>query len=678
MTKAKKKSSRKAPANRKSSKKKKGRFFARAFRWAFILGLWGGIFFAGIVLWYAKDLPDITQSATFERRHSIIVKAADGRVIGRYGESKGENVRVDELPPHLIHAVLSIEDRRFYDHPGVDILGIGRAMVVNLQAGRFAQGGSTITQQLAKNLFLSHDRKLARKIQEALLALWLERELSKDEILSAYLNRVYLGSGTYGVEAASRLYFDKSARDVTLREAAILAGLLKAPSRYSPHNSMTLAKERSDVVIEAMKQAGYLDGSDISRSDEMAVSLPHRKTQPGGNMRYFTDWVIDGLDDVVGRPGMDLVIETTLHAGLQEFAQDALVQTIDAAGADNRFSQGAIVSMSPNGAVLSMVGGYDYGQSQFNRTTQAKRPPGSAFKPVVYLAALEKGWDAHDEILDAPLTEGTYRPKNFAGKYYGTVDLETALAQSMNTATIRLTKDIGISSVMDMADRLGIISPLERDLSLALGSSGISMLEMGTVYARLANGGFRVFPYAITRVTNSEGRVLYSRKKPSSYQSVVRQDDVREITSMMERVIYEGTGRAAQLPFSASGKTGTSQDSRDAWFVGYTNRMVSIVWLGNDDNSPMKGVTGGGLPARIWRDVMRNGHEREISAVYFGTARGGNNNRDSNGGGITGLLGRLLSPQGNSGTQVKDSPQIKDSPRLIPTKRQDDYSNLNE
>ncbi len=640
----KKPTKRKSKKKKKSTKKKRPSLLLIFSKWMLILGLWAAIFLSATILWFAKDLPDITQSAVFERRASIIIKSSNGKIISRYGESKGENISVNDLPVHLINAVLATEDRRFYSHIGIDPLGIARAMSVNIIKGRFVQGGSTITQQLAKNLFLSHDRKLSRKIQEALLAIWLERELSKDEILSAYMNRVYLGSGTYGFEAASLLYFDKHASEVNLREAAILAGLLKAPSKYSPHNNLSLAKERSDVVLSAMQDAGYLKISDISE-DDMSISLPNKVTKSGGDLRYFTDWVIEGLDDLIGRPDMDLVIETSLDLGLQKHAQDQLINTIDNASEDQYVSQGAILALRPDGGVISMVGGYNYGQSQFNRSTQAKRSTGSAFKPFIYLTALEQGWKSRDKILDAPITTGEYRPKNFAGKYYGEVSLEKAMAKSMNTATLRLTKEIGISSVIKTARRLGITSKLERDYSISLGSSGISMLEMGTAYATLANGGYRIYPYAITRITDGKNNILFERKTPK-YLQVVKSKHAQQISSMMETVINEGTGRRARLPFPASGKTGTSQNSRDAWFVGYNDKMVSIVWLGNDDNSPMENVTGGNLPAQIWREVMLFGNAQQ-SDFTFPKPHSQNNS------GISGLLGRLLSsenhrPRGNS------------------------------
>ncbi len=625
----------KSKSNKNKIKKKKPSLFIRLFKWVLVLALWAGIFLTCIILWFAKDLPDITQSATFERRASIIIKASDGSILSRYGESKGANIAVEELPDHLIHAVIATEDRRFYDHIGVDILGITRAMIINTRKWRFVQGGSTITQQLAKNLFLTHKRELSRKIQESLLAIWIERELSKNDILSAYMNRVYLGSGTYGFEAAAQLYFGKSAKHVNLREAAILAGLLKAPSKYSPHNNIKLAKQRSDVVLTSMKAAGYINKSEMEAAKTMHISLPHKKSKSAQNIRYFTDWVIDGIDDLVGRPNMDMVIETTLDIKMQNHAHKTLASTIKSADKDKYISQGAILSMRPNGAILTMVGGYDYGKSQFNRTTQAKRSPGSAFKPFLYLSAIEKGWHADDTILDAPITKGSYRPKNFAGKYYGSVTLNHALEKSMNTASIRLAKEIGIGNVMKTAKKLGVFSKMEADLSLALGSSGISMIEMGTAYSVLANGGKRVYPYAITRISNNDGRVLYQRKTPKTYQTIIKAKHANEITNMMENVINQGTGRGAKLPFPAAGKTGTSQNNRDAWFVGYTDKIVSIIWLGNDDNSPMRRVTGGAEPARIWRDVMLYSNARH-DAVTLNTPKEESNN-------ISGLLGRLLS-----------------------------------
>ncbi len=656
-TKKKPKSSASKTKKKTPAKKKTPSLFARLIKWGFILAIWGGIFLGGVILWYAKDLPDITQGATFERRNNIIVKSSDGEILARYGESKGENLNVKDMPDYLVQAVLATEDRKFYSHFGIDPLGIARAMSINLMKGRFVQGGSTITQQLAKNLFLTHDRKVTRKIKEAILAVWLERELTKDEILSAYMNRVYLGSGTYGFDAAARLYFDKSAKNVNLHEAAILAGLLKAPSKYSPHNNLDLAKERAQVVLGAMIDAGYIKKSDMTESN-MELHLPHKKSRQGKNVRYFTDWVIEGIDDLVGRPDMDLVIETTLNSKIQNHAQGVLTNSIDTAPQEYFVSQGAILAMRPDGAIITMVGGYDFGQSQFNRATLAKRPPGSSFKPFVYLTALEKGWKPNDLILDAPITKGKYRPKNFASKYYGETTLEQAMAKSMNTAAVRLAKEVGIGNVAKTARTLGVLEKLNKDLSLALGSSGIPMLQLTTAYATIANGGHRVYPYAINRITNGEnGHVLYQRKKPKSYQRIFDGGNIADLTRMMQTVVNEGTGRAAKLPYPAAGKTGTSQNNRDAWFAGFTDNIVCTVWLGNDDNSPMRKITGGGAPAQIWRSVVTKAHPTQPDLNFP--------KNESNRNGFSNLLGRLISGDStNSG--------------IKPDNNRDPYRNLND
>lgn len=607
---AKKKTTSKRKKSTKKKKQQQRSLLWRAARWCIAFAIWGGIALTAIILWYAKDLPDITQSATFERRASIIIKSADNITLARYGESKGDTIKTSELPDHLINAVLATEDRRFYRHYGIDPWGITRAMLTNLYKGRFVQGGSTITQQLAKNLFLSHKRTIDRKIQEALLALWLERQLTKDEILSAYMNRVYLGSGTYGFEAAAQLYFGKNAEQVSTLEAATLAGLLKAPSRYSPHQNPERAKERAEVVLNAMHDAGYLNKQQLDTAKNSVLSLPHRKSGTQQNVRYFTDWIIKDLDNLVNVSGTDIIIETTLDSALQTKAQNSLISAIDSADEMQFVSQGAILTMRPDGAIVTMIGGYDYGESQFNRTIQSRRPPGSAFKPFVFLTAVEKGWKPSSKILDSPITSGQYRPKNFAGQYLGTVDLETAMAKSLNTATVRLAEEIKMGAIIKTANKLGIISPLQRDLSLALGSSGVSMLELATAYAAFANGGYKILPYAITKISTQDGDILFEREEPK-YKRIIKAKHSRDISFMLQSVVNNGTGKEAKLPFPTYGKTGTSQDSRDAWFAGYTNKLVSIVWLGNDDNSPMRRITGGGLPAQVWQNIMAYGHPRQ-------------------------------------------------------------------
>lgn len=574
------------------------------FKWLFVLGLWCGLILTAIIAYYAKDLPDITENATFERKTAIIVKDRRGEIVARYGDIVGNKVGIEDLPPHLVQAVLSIEDRRFYEHPGLDPLGLARAMIANLRAGKVTQGGSTITQQLAKNLFLSRERTYKRKIQEALLAFWLENKLTKDEILSAYLNRVYLGSGTYGVDAASRLYFSAPVKNLSLRQSATLAGLLKAPSRYAPTRNPGLSRERTEVVLNAMVDAGYITEEEKNGQ----IKRPPIPTQKPSNEladRFYTDWIVDQLDDIIGTPKEDLVIETTLDTKIQNRLAQAIDKTIARNGANKNISEGAGVIMRPNGEVLALVGGHNYNLSQFNRATQALRPPGSSFKPFVYLTALEHGWSPDDTIIDEPITGSRYRPKNFGGKYYGEVTLEEALTYSMNTAAVRLMKDTGPTAVLNTAERLGITSKLEPDLSLALGSSGITLLEMAGAYTVIANGGLQTTPYGITKITaKDDGEVYYQRPYNQSFKRVFNQYDIANITRMMSSVMEYGTGRGAAFGPAAAGKTGTSNDSRDALFMGFTRELVGVVWLGNDDNSPMKGVTGGSYPASIWRQVM--------------------------------------------------------------------------
>jgi penicillin-binding protein 1A len=581
----------------------------RLVRWAILFGLWAGIAVTLLFAWYALELPSITRNANFERKASITVKAVDGTVIGRYGDMKGDNITAEDLPPSLVYAVLAVEDRRFYRHWGVDFLGILRAMGVNLVHGRLVQGGSTITQQLAKNLFLSQERTLKRKIQEAMLALWLEHELTKDEILSAYLNRVYMGSGTYGVDAATRLYYNKSVKELTLRESATLAGLLKAPSRYSPLSNPGLSRQRADTVLKAMVDAGYV-------TDEQATALtsvppvPNEKPSAGNSERYYADWVVDSLQDLIGTPEEDIIVETTMDPSLQKVAAESLAKIILENGEERKISQGAVVSMRPTGEVVAMVGGNNYTTNQFNRASQALRQPGSSFKPIVYLAALESGYYPDSIILDAPFTEGRYRPKNFGNEYYGEVTLETALMLSLNTVSVRLVKAIGPAKVLDVAHRLGITSPLNEDLSQALGTNTLPPLEMAGVYAAIANGGIAIHPFGITKIENKDGKLYYVRQAPKDYMRVVETRFINTLTAMMQNVIEYGTGQAAKMPFPAYGKTGTSQDSRDAWFIGFTPEIVTAVWMGNDDNSPMKAVTGGSFPARVWRDVMMSSRGR--------------------------------------------------------------------
>ncbi|MGZ9097100.1 MAG: transglycosylase domain-containing protein [Micavibrio sp.] len=612
-------------SKRKSSSRKKLKLhplFLRGGRFALVVGAWALFGLLGLVAWYATELPSLIEKPGFERKPAITVKDIEGNSIARYGELKGINIEVAELPQHMVYAVLAIEDRRFYNHFGLDPIGLMRAIVRNAVAGRVVQGGSTITQQLAKNLFLSRERTLKRKIQEALLALWLEAKLSKDQILSAYLNRVYLGSGTYGIEAASQTYFNKSARDITLRESAILAGLLKAPSRYSPLSNPKLSQERADTVLAAMEDAGYIEDKNAGKLVETTL-LPSEKSSDGNSVRYYTDWVTSDLDKLIGTPSEDIIIETTLVPSIQKAAEESLERILAEEGVAKNVSQGAVIVMARDGAILAMVGGKNYGESQFNRAAQAYRQPGSSFKPIVYLTALEHGFTPNTIVVDRPITTGRYRPTNFKNEYYGEVPLNIALAYSLNTISYQLAKQIGIGYVIGTARRLGIEADLSRDLSLALGSSGIPMTQMVTAYATIANDGYAVAPYAVRKITDKDGILIYQRahKAPQSGRSMFDPDIMQDLKGMMRGTVEFGTGQGAKFGVPAAGKTGTSQDFRDAWFTGFTDDYVASVWVGNDDNSSMKRVTGGSIPARVWREVMVTAHNsgkgRGFSAPSF-------------------------------------------------------------
>lgn len=569
-----------------------------------VAGVWCGIALGAVLAWFALDLPDISKVAQFERRASVTVLAADGAEFARFGDLHGTTLGVRDLPPHLINAVLAIEDRRFYSHFGVDPIGLARALYVNWRSGRSAQGGSTITQQLAKNLFLTPEKSLKRKIQEAMLALWLEHRFTKDQILTAYLNRVYLGAGTFGVDAAARTYFGKPATQLDLRESAIIAGLLKAPSRYAPSSNPDEAAERSRVVMGAMVDAGFITAQELEAARN---APPSAKRKPGGDGRYFADWVTELVSAFVGSGHGDVVVRTTLDLKLQRAAEQRLEEILSGPGAAANARQGALVAMTTDGAVRALVGGRDYDNSEFNRATQAMRQPGSAFKPFVYLAALEAGWSPDSPVEDAPVRIGTWSPGNYDGKFRGTITMANALAHSSNTATVRIIDRIGVERVRRVAAGLGINSPLGKDLSLALGTSEVNLLELTRGYAGIANRGAPVWPYAITEIRDRDGNVLYRRQAGGSVP-VVDPAHAVQLTRMMTGVIEYGTGKSAKLDRPAAAKSGTTQDYRDAWFVGFTADLVAGVWLGNDNNAEMKRVTGGSLPAKLWQGFMLDAH----------------------------------------------------------------------
>jgi penicillin-binding protein 1A len=582
-------------------------WLGRTVYWGVVLSVWGLVSIAGLVVYYASQLPPIDQLAVPRRPPNIAILSDDGSLIANRGDTGGPAVRLIDLPPYLPKAFVAIEDRRFYDHIGIDPFGVSRALMRDLIGRRGVEGGSTLTQQLAKNLFLTQERTLSRKIQEAILALWLERRYSKDQILELYLNRVYFGSGAYGVEAAAQKYFGKSARFVTLPEAALLAGLMKSPTRLAPNRNLKGANERAAEVITAMAEQGHITEAMAKSALANPAQVVHDKS--AGSINYVADYVMDALDDSVGAIDEDIVVSTTINLKMQQEAEHALTDELNAKGAKFGVEQGALVALDPSGAVKAMVGGRNYADSQFNRAVAAKRQPGSSFKPFVYLAALEKGLTPETVREDAPITVKGWSPENYSREYFGPVTLTKALALSLNTVAVRLGLEVGPKAVVAVAHRLGIASDLDPVPSIALGSSEVTPLEMVSAYAAFANGGIGVQPHVIARVRTAGGKQLYARRN-ASFGRVIDPQYVAMMNQMMQETLLTGTARKAELPgWQAAGKTGTSQDWRDAWFVGYTSYLVAGVWLGNDDGSPTKKVSGGNLPVEIWSRFMRAAHE---------------------------------------------------------------------
>lgn len=571
------------------------------------IGITLGAAMMAVLAYFAYDMPGIDNLDKPRTNPGIVVLASNGTQIARYGDIYGDYLNYEEFPPHLVEAVTATEDRNFFNHHGIDPKGIIRAMFINMKEGEVVQGGSTITQQLAKNVFLTSERTFSRKVQEMLLSFWLESHFSKEEIISIYLNRVYLGGGNYGVDAASHDYFGKSAKDLNVAEAAVIAGLLKAPSRYSPSNSKERATKRAKQVLVNMVNAEKLTEDQRESAVENIIYPKDNGVKTmNASARYFSDWVVNQLPEYIGTVDKDIVIKTTLNSTLQEYAQNAADGILtDKVREARNVSQVALVSMRPSGEIVSMIGGRDYDKSQFNRATQAKRQPASAFKMFVYLAAMENGYFPKSVVVDKEVQYGKWKPKNYKDRYRGKTDVETALRYSINTIAVQLGQKIGVSKVIKTAKRLGVKSRLGKDLSLALGSSEVTALEMTTAFAHLASNGKAVQPYFIKSITTrKDEEVLYQHKTPTE-TTVIEEDVVAKMNNMLIGVVEDGTGKAAALGIEAAGKTGTTSDYKDAWFAGYTGRLSTVVWVGNDNASKMKKVTGGDIPALIWRDFMK-------------------------------------------------------------------------
>jgi penicillin-binding protein 1A len=600
------------PKRRRRSRKRGGGggerwTVGRVAYWSAVVGLWLVIATIGGAVWVGAYLPPIQSLEIPKRPPSIKIVDLQGRLLATRGDMGGAAVPLKDLPRYVPQAFVAIEDRRFYSHYGIDPIGIARAIVANILHRGVSQGGSTLTQQLAKNLFLTQERTLSRKVQEVALAAWLERKFSKTQILDLYLNRVYFGAGAYGIEAAAQRYFSKPATKLTVAEAATLAGLVRSPSRLAPTRNPDGAEKRAQVVLAAMMDMKFI-------TDDMAkVALmqpAHAIKAPGaGSVGYVADWVMDVLDDLIGRVEQDIVVETSVDPTLQAAAEAALVDELAKNGAKAGVGQGAVVALSPDGAVRALVGGKNYAESQFNRAVAAKRQPGSAFKPFVYLTAIERGLTPDTVREDKPIAVKGWHPENYSREYFGPVSLTKALALSLNTVSVRLTLEFGPTAVMRTAHRLGIASKLVPNASLALGTSEVSVLELVGAYAAFANGGIAVTPHVVERVRAANGKLLYERKD-DSLGRIIEERYAGMMNAMMQETLLTGTARKAELPgWPAAGKTGTSQDFRDAWFIGYTGHLVAGVWLGNDDSSPTKKTTGGGIPVEIWSKFMKAAHQ---------------------------------------------------------------------
>jgi len=613
-----------SPPRQPRKKKRAGKQrsgFGRLIYWGAVLALWAVIAAIGLLVWIGAHLPPIQSLEIPKRPPSVLILGSNGATLATRGDMGGAEVPLRELPDYAPKAFVAIEDRRFYSHHGIDPWGILRAGARDVLHRGATQGGSTITQQLAKNLFLTQERTVTRKLQEAVLALWLEHKFSKAQILELYLNRVYFGSGAYGIEAAAQRYFGKSARKLTLPEAAMLAGLVQSPSRLAPTRNPDGAERRAGMVIAAMAELKMI-GDDAAKR---ALISPARAIKPsgGGSVNYVADWVMDAVDDLIGHVDQDIVVETSIDPALQSAAEQSLDDVLAQKGDKLDVSEGALVAMTPDGVVRALVGGRNYAESQFNRAIAARRQPGSAFKPFVYLTALEHGLTPDTVREDKPISVQGWRPENFEHEYLGPVTLTQALANSLNTVSVRLTMEVGPSAVARTAYRLGIESKLEPNASIALGTSEVSVIELVSAYATFANGGLAVAPHVVERIRGSDGKTLYAR----STQALGRIVDPRYVgmmNTMMRETLVSGTARRADLPgWLAAGKTGTSQDFRDAWFIGYTSRLVTGVWLGNDDNSPTKKTVGGGLPVEIWSRFMRTAHQGIAPSALPGLSEGG-------------------------------------------------------
>ncbi len=573
-------------------------------------GLTMGVFGALFALsWALKDMDRTIGGLPEQEDYAITFLDRFGNEIGKRGILQDDSFELQDLPDNFIKAVLATEDRRFFEHFGIDFLGLARAIVENARAGGVVQGGSTLTQQLAKNLFLSNERTLTRKIDEAFLSLWLEARLTKRQILKLYLDRAYMGGGTYGIAAASKYYFGKTAKDLTLAESAMLAGLFKAPTKYAPHVNLPRARARAKEVLVNMVQAGFLtEGQIVGALRNPATPIDQaEKDTPN----FFLDWAFEEVKRIVGGKHRVLTVKTSIDMTVQKQSEQAIESILRENGKQYDVSEAAAVLMETDGAVVAIIGGQDYGKSQFNRATDALRQPGSSFKPFVYTTALMNGYKPSSVIQDAPITIGNWSPKNYGRSYAGAVTLLDALRRSINTVPVRLAQAIGRDKIVEVAHKMGIHSELKITRSLPLGAAEVTVMDMAAGYAVFASGGKKATAHGVLQILDSKGQVIYDFKRTYKPEQIIPADVIAGMNRMLVSVVEAGTGRRAQLDgIKAAGKTGTTSSYKDAWFCGFTGNYSTAVWFGNDDNHDTRRVTGGTLPAMAWQKIMTAAHQQ--------------------------------------------------------------------
>lgn len=606
--------------------KNKKSFFKRIFskdllkfllKWGFVFFVWGAIILAILFAYYSKDLPDIKPSITKDNDTNIEILYSNGDEIKKYGDLNLDITNYAEFPLYLIDGLVATEDRKFFRHNGFDYFGIIRAMIVNLKSGYVKQGGSTITQQLSKMILQNSRKTLKRKIQELLLSFQLEKKLTKEEILTMYLNRAYFGAGQYGIQSAARFYFDKDVTQLDLEESAMLIGLLKAPSKYSPQNNPILAKERTKQIITNMYNAKLLSKEEfedyLDRYFYSIIEATTNSTEKLSQELYFADWIKSQIPDYTREANIE--IKTTLNKKIQTSIEKNISTFIKEQETKLKNSQIAVIVMASDGAVLGMTGGINYSKTEFNRAIHAYRQAGSAFKIFVFLAGIrEKNFTPDTMFNDEPVAVGSWFPENHGKKYYGNVSLKTAFAKSLNSVAIQVSEYSDVRNVAKIAKKMGIISKIDKnDPTIALGTTEVNLLELTSAYTVITNGGYAVIPYSITQIINKDNNNIIYNRKASSQLKILDRHEIDYMKEMMHEVVVSGTAKNAKIPelvfegrYSIGGKTGTSQDYSDAWFIGYANDYTIGVWIGNDDNSSMGRTTGGTLPSILWRKIVED------------------------------------------------------------------------